>query len=107
MTPAPPPISAEIARRIDVAIVEHTRLRAAAASTLPGNPGGIELARFGEARVQRSINVPFPWMNIVRTIRADDLEALAPIPDYFQGAPFFAETIASELTPELADLLTS
>ena len=80
--------------------------RAAAARDLPGNLGGIHLARFGEARVQRSTSIPFPWMNMVRTIRSNDLDALAPIPDYFQGASFFAETTAPELTPELADLLT-
>ncbi|MFC4600753.1 GNAT family N-acetyltransferase [Cohnella hongkongensis] len=66
----------------------------------PGNPEGVEIARFGEAVCFYSKTMPWPGFNTVKGLRSGDADLLAAIGDFYRARgrkPQF------ELVPGLAD----
>jgi GNAT superfamily N-acetyltransferase len=99
----PPPVTHDLARRIDDAITAHMELRLDMGMALPGNPGGIEVQYFGHAMASLARHVPFPYMNLVRRFRAVDIDQLDAIADFYGDLDFGIEVIPSDLTPEVVD----
>jgi hypothetical protein len=97
----------ELTERVEQAETECLRDRMEAIRSRPGNPEGVEVARFGGADCFYSRTMPWPSFNTVKGVRTADIAYLDKIIDFYRsrGRKAQFELVPALAGPELAEAL--
>ncbi|WP_042144490.1 GNAT family N-acetyltransferase [Paucisalibacillus sp. EB02] len=104
-----PVLTGEIARRIEVSEIEMLNSRLTAIQNIPGNPVGVEVAKFGQATAFSVKGIPGPAFNTVRGLTSDDTSEVDKILDFYneKDIPIQIEITPACINSELLKLLAS
>jgi GNAT superfamily N-acetyltransferase len=93
-----PPVTPELAARLQQAEVEFTESRFRGLQRLEGNPLGVEIRRWGRVGAFKMSAAHAPIPNLLRGLTGEDADRVDEILDWFADAPFIVG-----LTPALVN----